>query len=393
MLRSPYYMVILIGLLLVTLFWLAARGGSAGSSWSRPYGSCSCAEDIKDGIRIKPHHSLPSPSTTPSTSPSQPKNSAAATPTRIDQDLPLSRLTPQSYYLPFRPSHQLARLPFPAKVWHKAGPNGISEDRQKDMQSWLALNPSLRHETFTDGSAEYYVKEKFAKFPEIIDTYQDMQVPILKADFLRQLILYAEGGVWSDLDVTCHEPIDTWIPEEYKNKTNLVVGLEFDGNQFASWTIMAKPRTNHIASVIDYIVEKLDETALRANTTVAKITMKDIEDVVALTGPQAMTQAIFRSLSIDLGQPISGIDVADLRAPILLHDVLVLPNAAFAAMQGDWPEDRGPYLVEHHYAGSWKNDDGGESSTDKAAESANEQTDDPAASTESEEIKSEIRNE
>jgi hypothetical protein len=29
-------------------------------------------------------------------------------------------------------------------------------------------------------------------------------------------------------------------------------------------------------------------------------------------------------------------------------------------MQGGWPTDRGPYLVEHHYAGSWKNDKGGE---------------------------------
>jgi mannosyltransferase OCH1-like enzyme len=186
-------------------------------------------------------------------------------------------------------------------------------------------------------------------------------VPILKADFLRQLILYADGGVWSDLDVTCHQPIDSWIPAKYKDKANLVVGLEFDGNQFASWTVMAKPRANHIAAAIDYIINTLEYEAGLANTTISGLTMKTISDVVLVTGPQAMTRAILQSISVELGEKVDGGNVSNLQEPVLLHDVLVLPNAAFAAMQGGWPKDQGPYFVEHHYAGSWKNDQGGES--------------------------------
>lgn len=64
--------------------------------------------------------------------------------------------------------------------------------------------------------------------------------------------------------MTCHVPIDSWIPAEYKNATNLVVGVEFDGNQFASWTIMAKPWTAHIAAVIEYIMDALEDVAAQA---------------------------------------------------------------------------------------------------------------------------------
>lgn len=74
-----------------------------------------------------------------------------------------------------------------------------------------------------------------------------------------------------------------------------------------------------------------------------------------------MTRAILKSISVELGETVGGGNVSNLREPVLLHDVLVFPNVAFAATQGGWPQDQGPYLVEHHYAGSWKNDHGGES--------------------------------
>lgn len=160
--------------------------------------------------------------------------------------------------------------------------------------------------------------------------------------------------------MTCHVPIDAWIPAEYRNATNLVVGIEFDGDQFASWTVMAKPRTAHIAAVIEYIMDALEDVAAQVGTSIAGLTMAMIEDVVAVTGPQAMTRAILESVSVELGVEVGGENVSGLREPVLLHDVLVLPNAAFAAMQGGFPEDQGLYLVEHHYAGSWKNDRGGE---------------------------------
>jgi mannosyltransferase OCH1-like enzyme len=39
---------------------------------------------------------------------------------------------------------------------------------------------------------------------------------------LRYLILYANGGVYSDIDTKALKPISTWIPEQLKNKVNAV---------------------------------------------------------------------------------------------------------------------------------------------------------------------------
>lgn len=123
---------------------------------------------------------------------------------------------------------------------------------------------------------------------------------------------------------------------------------------------MAKPRTSHIAAVLRYVVSQLEKSAADYNTTIAGLTMQTISDVVDVTGPQAMTVAILRSLETEMGVPVGQPNITNIHGPLLLQDVLVLPSAAFAALQASWPEDRGPYLVEHHYAGSWKNDKGGE---------------------------------
>lgn len=47
---------------------------------------------------------------------------------------------------------------------------------------------------------------------------------------------------------------------------------------------------------------------------------------------------------------------------ILVSDVLILPGFSFAASSNYYSKENatGPALVTHHYAGSWKNDHGGE---------------------------------
>lgn len=348
MARYSHYLLAMLSAFVATLFWLSWGLKDSVPTLALTVGS-NCILD-----------ETATPTTAPYASevPSSPVSSPISSPDDIDEAYAGS----VAYKLPaIKSKQQLAAIAFPAKLWQKSGSHGIDESRREDIRSWQLQSPNLRHEILTDGSGDQYMREQFADYPEILNLYLSLQVPILKADLLRQLILYNDGGIWSDLDVTCHAPIDTWIPEQYKAKTNVVVGLEFDGAQFASWTVMAKPRTSHIASVLRYIIVALEKSALDYNTTISGLTMQTISDVVDVTGPQAMTRGIFQSLEKELGIPVGRPNISDLYEPVLLGDVLVLPNAAFAAMQGGWPTDRGPYLVEHHYAGSWKNDKGGES--------------------------------
>lgn len=143
--------------------------------------------------------------------------------------------------------------------------------------------------------------EQCAALTNIRDTYNALQVPILKAVLLRQLILYEDGGIWSDMDVTCIAPIDRWVSIGYQNRTNVVVGLGFDGSQFASWTVMAKPWSVHIAMVIEYSMKSLKSSAARHNTNIGGLTIKTITDVVDVTGSQAMTELSWRDFLVKWG--------------------------------------------------------------------------------------------
>ncbi|CAG8130113.1 unnamed protein product [Penicillium olsonii] len=336
-----HYLLGTVLLFICSFLWVGSslRREPEPSRISLAYGSCPCADDREKVTAPEPTSAVQLPDPTPEVTPPTPAPSS---------------------YLPVINSHDNVQSAFPLKLWQKAGSKGIGPDRSNDIQSWLKKNPYLRHEILTDGSADQYVRENFADFPEIRDLYLSLPVPILKADLLRQLILYNDGGIWSDLDVTCHHPIDIWIPEEYRDKTNVVVGLEFDGSQFASWTVMTKPRTSHSVAVVKYVVEKLQASAAEHNITTAELNMTMISDVVDVTGPQAMTVALLQNLEKEMEMPIGRANITHIMQPTLLQDVLVLPNAAFASLQAGHPEDRGPYLVEHHYAGSWKNTQGGE---------------------------------
>ncbi|KAJ6050982.1 hypothetical protein N7460_001516 [Penicillium canescens] len=308
MARWTYYLLTLLLSSLASLLWLSSSLKTSTPVLTLTYGACECQRSDR--------------SVTPTSSKDAASASVSSQSPTITLGLPAPEsASPSSHspYIPVKPYDQLLHSPFPSKLWQKAGPNGIDEARQKDIESWQIRSPALHHEVLTGASADQYRPH-----------------------------------------VTCHQPIGTWIPEKYRNKTNLVVGLEFDGLQFHSWTVMEKPKSRHIAAVIRYIAKALKDSAGEYHKTIAGLTMQTISDFVDVTGPQAMTLAILESLSVEMRQPVGRPNISNLHEPVLPHDVLVLPNAAFAAQQGGWSKDRGPYMVEHHYAGSWKNDKGGE---------------------------------
>ncbi|KAI3011037.1 CAZyme family GT32 [Aspergillus niger] len=247
----------------------------------------------------------------------------------------------------------------PHKLWQKTGSKGLSPQAESWISTWTTLNPHLRHEVLTDSSGLAYVETNFRPiWPEIADLYTSLSVPILRADLLRLLILYIDGGIWSDLDVSCEVPISQWpIPPA----ANVVVGIEFDGWQFASWTVLSTPGNNHIYHAIEYVAGRLEALAQENNVTVGEVTMEMIPDVVDVTGPQAITMAFLETISESVGRRVGKDEVEGLgEGGVLLGDVLVLPQASFAALQGGMPTGQGEYLVSHHYAGSWKNEVGGE---------------------------------
>jgi mannan polymerase II complex HOC1 subunit len=255
----------------------------------------------------------------------------------------------------------------PEKVWHTAKENHVTEQQQEWLDSWIAVNPSMRQELLTDRSSETFVRAQYqATRPDIVDVYEQLSIPILRADLLRYLIILAEGGIWSDLDVSCDRQIAEWIPAEYRNsEIDLVVGLEFDfeyrgpnvevASQFCNWVFMAPPSSRSLQITVDAVIAKLTQIALKNGVDVRDITMDMLpEDVVNITGPKIMTIAILDGLSKLLGRTVDDRDFSGIKHPKLIGDVLIMPGVSFAASQNGFPTDQGDQLVTHHYEGTWK---------------------------------------
>lgn len=110
---------------------------------------------------------------------------------------------------------------FPRKIWQtwKTDPYSFEERDFNTAKTWTVRNPEYRYEVLTDNNDLAYVEDKFGPNgfdrSDIVDMYRTVNATIIKADLLRYLIMYAEGGVYADIDVEDLRPVHKFIPERY----------------------------------------------------------------------------------------------------------------------------------------------------------------------------------
>lgn len=257
----------------------------------------------------------------------------------------------------------------PDKVWHLATTDHISKQQREWISSWTATNPSFRQELLTDRSGEAFVRAHYQETrPDIVEIYESLPIPILRADLFRYLIVLAEGGYWSDLDVSSEISAANWVPGEYKHQNiDMIVGLEFDfewrgpdtevASQFCSWVFLAQPLSRNLQVIVDAVVHALKKVASDNQVPMSKITLEMLSDVVNVTGPKIMTIAILESLEQLLGRPVDDRDSSGIKHPKLVGDVLIMSGVSAVAIQNGSPRDQGDVHITHHYEGSWKQAD------------------------------------
>jgi len=93
-----------------------------------------------------------------------------------------------------------AEAPWPNRIWQTWKTPLID----KRTTSWRQLNPHHEYHLLTDADAEAFVDSTFSR-PEdspLRLTYHALNDPVLKADLLRYLVVFAKGGVYTDIDTT-----------------------------------------------------------------------------------------------------------------------------------------------------------------------------------------------
>lgn len=83
----------------------------------------------------------------------------------------------------------------------------MPEGMKKAFESWYRMNPNYKLKIYSGNDCVEYIKKHFDE--EVLKAYNTLKPYSYKCDLMRHLILYNEGGWYSDIRQICLEPLDT----------------------------------------------------------------------------------------------------------------------------------------------------------------------------------------
>lgn len=185
---------------------------------------------------------------------------------------------------------------FPKKIWQTwLGSKQLGEEPLRLARTWIEKNPGYGYEMLTDGTAREYISRTFPD-KSLLRLWDDIDDYILLADLIRYLVLLGDGGLYTDIDTDCTQPIANWVPDQDEVSVDLVVGLEYDSLgeprsdmmndtvRICSWAMMAKAGSRHVGDVVDKVVSNL-RNSMRERQKDARSSY-DVDEVITLTGPR-----------------------------------------------------------------------------------------------------------
>jgi alpha 1,6-mannosyltransferase len=238
---------------------------------------------------------------------------------------------------------------FPAYIWQtwKYAPSSswFQDELRAQEESWSELHPGFVHEVLADKTAEHMIRYLYGAIPEVVEAYEALPIPVLKADLFRYLILLARGGIYSDIDTEALQPAINWLPEDMDRlSVGLIVGIEADPDrpdwhdwysrriQFCQWTIQSKPGHPILRDVVATIVEDTLRMKRQGILTMSRMD----KSIVEFTGPAVWTDAIFRYFNNpdyfknEETRNVTYEDFTGLTKQKKVGDVAVLPITSFS---------------------------------------------------------------
>ncbi|KAJ3520935.1 hypothetical protein NM208_g9879 [Fusarium decemcellulare] len=264
---------------------------------------------------------------------------------------------------------------FPRKIWQtwKHAPPSFAGEELERARTWTEKNPEWRWEVLTDANELEYVEHHFwpngFNRPDIIDFFRTASIPIIKADLLRYLVMYVEGGLYTDIDVEALKSIPEFIPRTFDEaEIDMVIGIENDepkfknhpilgpvARNFCQWTFLCKPQLPFLIKMVENAVARLHDLAKEQGVPISELTL-DFNQVIRCTGPEVFTDVILQYMNEQRiqGPPITWDNFHRMDEATLVGRILVLPVKAFAAGQthsrSGTTHEIHTALVKHHYS-------------------------------------------
>ncbi|KAL8698920.1 MAG: hypothetical protein Q9201_006304 [Fulgogasparrea decipioides] len=272
--------------------------------------------------------------------------------------------------------------PIPKKIWQINFNHPRFASLEHSVRSWKVKNPSHSHKLLDDEAGSRIVRQQYRNNPEVLKTYLELESTILRADYLRYLVLAVQGGIYSDLDTDAIKAIDDWLPDFDNTNVRAVIGIEYDQLdsakppkglympiQFCQWTIAISAHHPLMLRMVDSVTRGLQQLARSRNMNLSDIQPADDKDVLFTTGPVKWSREVFAYLSFVTETEITHRNLTGLSESRLFGDVLILPINAFATglgYAGSRTVDTEETLLRHTFQGSWKINKVKKPSLDKA---------------------------
>jgi len=95
----------------------------------------------------------------------------------------------------------------------------LSDGMKKALETWYRMNPGYKVKMYSGDDCIAYIKKHFDD--EVLEAYKTLKPYAYKSDLMRQLILYNEGGWYSDMRQICLESIETLNARDKEYYTSL----------------------------------------------------------------------------------------------------------------------------------------------------------------------------
>ena len=183
----------------------------------------------------------------------------------------------------------------PRTIWQTYKTKDLPPDGKRCQASWQNLNPRWQYEIRDDDEIKAYVRSSWGE--RMAAFHEALPLGVMKADLWRYLILCDQGGVYSDVDTLCLEPLDRWIDgRQPRGADVLVVALE-SSTHFCQWTFAATPGHPALKHVAAFLLDNFESRGIDTASE---------HFVHATTGPGIWTRALRDYLgaggAMDVGQ-------------------------------------------------------------------------------------------
>ncbi len=124
--------------------------------------------------------------------------------------------------------------------------NQIPSHWKSSKQAWIELHPKWFYILWTDRMNLELVKRFYS---ELLEKYQNYQYNIQRVDFIRPLILYRYGGIYSDLDLKPLRSFEILFGSS-KYSNSIEVFLLSNNGRYTNMLMISKPKTHFWIQVI-----------------------------------------------------------------------------------------------------------------------------------------------